>query len=344
MTQGVLMLDLKGLYPDSMEIDRLSRTSVGGVILFSRNYRDADQLQQLIAAVRAIRPDMLIAVDQEGGRVQRFRQGHFTRLPPMGVFGNLYKTSDHQGAIDLVRECAWLMASEIRAFDIDLSLAPVLDLDRGLSRVIGDRSFGAAPEFVVPLASAFVEGMHEVGMAATGKHFPGHGGVAADSHTALPRDVRMQEEIEPDLGIFKAMVGQGIDAVMPAHVAFTAFDNLPAGFSSYWLQQVLRNQLGFEGVIFSDCLNMAAASISGDFPARAEAALDAGCDMVLVCNNPDGAGEVLEWLEREPRAASPGLSRLRATQAIDLDALINSERRRACRKRLDALVNEGWWR
>ncbi len=344
MTQGVLMLDLKGLHPDSVEIDRLSKASVGGVILFSRNYQDADQLRQLVAAIRSVRPDMLITVDQEGGRVQRFRGEPFTRLPPMGVLGDLYQSADPQSAIDLARECGWLMASEVRAFDIDLSLAPVLDLDRGLSRAIGDRSFGAVPEFVIPLASAFVEGMHEVGMAATGKHFPGHGGVSADSHIALPRDTRTLEELEADLSVFKAMIGQGVEAMMPAHVAFTAFDNVPAGFSPYWLQQVLRGQLGFEGVVFSDCLNMAAASISGGFPARAKAALDAGCDMILVCNNQDGAQEVVDWLESEPREASSRLSRLRATQAVDLTVLINSERRQDCRKRLEALVDEGLWR
>ncbi|GAA4651666.1 beta-N-acetylhexosaminidase [Kistimonas scapharcae] len=344
MAQGVLMLDLKGLHPDSVEIERLSNVSVGGVILFSRNYQDADQLRQLVAAIRAIRPDLLIAVDQEGGRVQRFRGEPFTRLPPLGVLGQLYQSTDQQGVLELVRDCGWLMASEVRAFDIDISLAPVLDIDRGLSRVISDRSFGAVPEFVIPLASAFIQGMREVGMAATGKHFPGHGGVSADSHIALPRDTRTLEELEPDLGIFKAIIVQGIEAMMPAHVAFTAFDNVPAGFSSYWLQSVLREQLGFEGVIFSDCLNMAAASISGGFPARAEAALKAGCDMVLVCNNPDGAQEVLDWLEREPREASLRLSRLRATQAVDLNILIESERRQVCRKQLEALVKEGLWR
>ncbi|WP_211828851.1 beta-N-acetylhexosaminidase [Kistimonas asteriae] len=344
MTQGVLMLDLKGLHPDSVEIDRLSKPSVGGVILFSRNYQDADQLRQLVADIRSVRPDMLIAVDQEGGRVQRFRGEPFTRLPPMGVLGQLYQSADQLDAVDLARECGWLMASEVRAFDIDLSLAPVLDLDRGLSRAIGDRSFGALPESVTPLANAFIEGMREVGMAATGKHFPGHGGVSADSHTALPRDTRTLEEIETDLRVFKVMIEQGLEAVMPAHVAFAAVDNVPAGFSPYWLQTVLRDQLGFEGVIFSDCLNMAAASISGGFPARAEAALQAGCDMVLVCNNPDGAQEVSDWLELEPREASPRLSRLRAAQAVDLNALMRSERRQACRKRLEALVNEGLWR
>ena len=344
MTQGVLMLDLKGLHPDSVEIDRLSKPSVGGVILFSRNYQDADQLRQLVADIRSVRPDVLIAVDQEGGRVQRFRGEPFTRLPPMGVLGQWYQSADQQDAVDLARECGWLMASEVRAFDIDLSLAPVLDLDRGLSRAIGDRSFGALPESVTPLANAFIEGMREVGMAATGKHFPGHGGVSADSHTALPRDTRTLEEIEPDLRVFKVMIEQGLEAVMPAHVAFSAVDNVPAGFSPYWLQTVLRDQLGFEGVIFSDCLNMAAASISGGFPARAEAALQAGCDMVLVCNNPDGAQEVSDWLELEPREASPRLSRLRAAQAVDLNALMRSERRQACRKRLEALVNEGLWR
>ena len=338
MPQGVLMLDLKGLAPDSDELIILSKASVGGVILFSRNYQNAEQLITLVTTIRAVKPDILIAVDQEGGRVQRFHGEPFTRLPPMGVLGRLYAV-DREAALHLTKACGWLMASEVRAFDIDLSFAPVLDLNRNISRVIGDRAFGSNPESVFLLAHAFVEGMHEVGMTATGKHFPGHGGVSADSHIALPKDTRSLAAIEPDLLVFRNMIDAGLDAIMPAHVAFPSVDAVPAGFSSIWLQDVLRKKLGFNGVIFSDCLNMAAASVLGGFPVRAEAALRAGCDMVLVCNNPNGAQEVLNWLEHESWG-SDRLSVLRASQPVDLDELKVSERRLQTRKRLETLVNE----
>ncbi|SEA44553.1 beta-N-acetylhexosaminidase [Marinobacterium iners] len=314
MTTGVLMLDIEGTALNAVETEQIKSPQVGGLILFSRNYDNPDQLKSLMTSIRALRADLLVAVDQEGGRVQRFHEG-FTRLPPMAALGRRWLQNPHH-AIACAHELGWLMATELRRFDIDISFAPVLDLDWGQSSVIGDRAFGADPEVVIQLAGGVMAGMHEAGMAATGKHFPGHGWVQADSHLELPIDERSMAEIEEqDLRPFDALIRRGLDGVMPAHVVYSQVCSAPAGFSSYWLQQVLRQRLHFDGVIFSDDLSMEGASQAGSYAERCDRALAAGCDMVLVCNHPDGAGQVLEHLQAGSVAASHRLARMRARPA-----------------------------
>jgi beta-N-acetylhexosaminidase len=332
-TQPLLMLDLEGLAITPEEQDLLRHPAVGGLILFSRNYQEPDQLYELIHQARAARPDLLIAVDQEGGRVQRFRT-EFTRLPPMAALGR-YHGRDPEAARHAADLLGELMADELRAYDIDISFAPVLDLDFGTSSVIGDRSFNADPHAVTELAGAFIDGMARAGMAATGKHFPGHGHVAADSHLELPEDPRTWEQLQDDLVPFKALAPR-LDGIMPAHVRYQAVDAEPAGFSRHWLGKVLRGDCGYRGVIFSDDLGMAGAAGAGDFPQRAQAALGAGCDMVLVCNDRAGAVAVAQWLEgrrfdhRVGAAALRGKPRApmhlsRRRQAGDVADLLNKD-------------------
>ncbi|GAA0686565.1 beta-N-acetylhexosaminidase [Marinobacterium maritimum] len=314
MTTGVLMLDLEGLALTPEEAAILQSPEVGGLILFSRNYDTPEQLQSLMQSIRQIRPDLLVAVDQEGGRVQRFRNG-FTRLPPMSVLGKRWLDNPHR-AIAQAHEIGWLLATELRQYDIDISFAPVLDLDWGNSSVIGDRAFGQTPEAVTELAGGVMAGMHEAGMAATGKHFPGHGWVQADSHLELPVDERSFDEIEQqDLRPFDALIRRGLDGLMPAHVVYRQACSAPAGFSTFWLQQILRQRLHFDGVIFSDDLSMEGASMAGSYADRCDRALAAGCDMVLVCNHPEGAKEVLKHLQHHPVDASHRLARMRARPA-----------------------------
>lgn len=314
MTTGVLMLDLEGVTLSPREAELLQAPEIGGLILFSRNYDNPEQLRGLIGQVRELRPDLLIAVDQEGGRVQRFRDG-FTRLPAMSTLGAHWQQNPHQ-AIAQAHEIGWLLATELRQFDIDISFAPVLDLDWGNSSVIGDRAFGQSPEIVTELAGAIMSGMHEAGMAATGKHFPGHGWVRADSHLELPVDERSFDKIEQqDLRPFDALIRRGLDGVMPAHVVYREACSLPAGFSTFWLQQILRQRLHFDGVIFSDDLSMEGASMAGSYAERCDRALAAGCDMVLVCNHPDAAQEVLDHLQDNPVQVSHRLMRMRARPA-----------------------------
>lgn len=335
MTTGVLMLDLAGTELSEQERLQLKAPEVGGLILFSRNYDSPDQLGRLMQSIRAIREDILVCVDHEGGRVQRFRDG-FTRLPPMAVLGDRWKVAPAE-AIAWAHELGWLLATELRQYDIDFSFAPVLDLDWGNSSVIGDRAFSASAEAVTELAGGVMAGMHEAGMAATGKHFPGHGWVAADSHLELPVDERSFAEIEADdLKPFVALAERGLDAVMPAHVIYREVCSAPAGFSQYWLQQVLRQRLHFDGVIFSDDLSMEGAGYAGDYPRRCDLAMDAGCDMVLVCNNPDAAAIVLDHLQQHPRTASQRLMRMRGRPAAELD----EERLQRARDLAERLVGE----
>ncbi len=306
MSHGPVMLDLQGteLLPEEREM--LLHPAAGGVILFARNYASPQQVYQLVREIHALRtPALLVAVDQEGGRVQRFGD-RLTRLPPAAWYAGRAGIAREQ-AVHAAREGGWLMAAELRALGIDFSFAPVLDVDRGASTVIGDRSFGASATLVAELAQAWAHGAREAGMASVGKHFPGHGAVAADSHHELPVDEREFEDLWlEDLVPFRRLIEGGLEAVMPAHVVYPAVDGLPAGFSRRWLGGVLRERLRFQGVIFSDDLNMAAAAVAGAHAERAEAALAAGCDMVLVCNAPAAAGAVLERLAayRDPVAQS----------------------------------------
>ncbi|GAB0149252.1 beta-N-acetylhexosaminidase [Marichromatium sp. PS1] len=294
MSLGPIMLDIAGTRLTAEDRELLRHPAVGGVILFARNYADPAQLAALTAEIHALRePRLLIGVDQEGGRVQRFRDG-FTRLPAMGCFAALH-ARDPARARELCDRLGWLMAAELRAVGVDFSFAPVLDLDRGLCAVVGDRAFGAAPEQVAELALAWAEGMRRAGMAAVGKHFPGHGGVAVDSHHALPSDPRPFGELAmEDLVPFERLIAHGIEALMPAHVVYPQVAPEPAGFSPRWLGEILRQRLGFEGVIFSDDLNMGAAAAGGDHLDRARAAHAAGCDVLLICNNRPAAAALVE--------------------------------------------------
>ncbi|WP_232322380.1 beta-N-acetylhexosaminidase [Methylomonas lenta] len=285
---GPVMIDLEGHELSPLDKEKINHPNTGALILFARNYDNPEQIQALIKAVRVARKgDILLAVDQEGGRVQRFQNG-FTRLPPAACYAEQPELAEAAG---------WLLAAEVLAVDVDFSFAPVLDVDCGISQIIGNRSFSMDAEQAAQLAAAFRKGMRSAGMAATGKHFPGHGGVAADSHLALPIDTRSLSEIRAkDLLPFQRLIDEGLEAIMPAHVIYPEVDDMPAGFSSIWLKQILRGELGFDGAIFSDDLSMEAAAGVGDFMDRAQLAQQAGCDMLLVCNNPAAAEQVLDRL------------------------------------------------
>lgn len=307
---GALFVDIDGTSLSGADRKLLTRPQVAGVILFGRNTQSAEQTSHLAAEIHAVRDDLIVSVDQEGGRVQRLRDG-VTRLPPMAALGRLYQR-DADRAHWAACEVGYLMAAELRSLGVDLSFAPVLDLDYGHNTVIGDRAFALVADEIVALAGAFVAGMHEAGMAATGKHFPGHGWADADTHSSDALDKREFGEIwAQDLIPFRKLVEAGLDAVMPAHVLYAACSDQPAGFSSFWLQDVLRNRLKFEGVIFSDDLTMKAAHAAGGYAQRAELALAAGCDVLLPCNNRDGALEVVDYLAAHGFKPSPELLRMR---------------------------------
>jgi beta-N-acetylhexosaminidase len=285
---GAVMLDVAGLTLSAEERDVLNHPNVGAVILFARNFYDAEQVSALITQIRAARRgDILIAVDQEGGRVQRFQNG-FTRLPAAAHYAK---------APQLARNAGWLMAAELLAVGVDFSFAPVLDVDAGISAIIGNRAFGEDEQQVAELAHAFMQGMNSAGMAATGKHFPGHGAVALDSHLTLPVDERDLAAIRArDLVPFQRLIDTGLAAVMLAHVLYPQVDSQPAGFSVRWIQNILRAEYQFNGVVFSDDLSMVGAAGVGDFPERARLSLEAGCDMVLICNQAQAAIQVIEAL------------------------------------------------
>ncbi|WP_104472025.1 beta-N-acetylhexosaminidase [Acinetobacter indicus] len=305
---GALMLDIAGTALTQEDIQLLQAPQVGGVILFGRNIESPRQVRALTDHMRQVRPDILIAVDQEGGRVQRLKQG-FTLLPAMGRFGELYQQQPER-AVELAEQCGWLMATEVLAVGIDFSFAPVLDLN-DISDVIGDRSFARNMDDIIVLARAFLSGMQRAGMATTGKHFPGHGSVKADSHVAAAVDSRSYAEIQQkDMQSFIQLQAQ-LDALMPAHVIYDQVDPNPAGFSPYWIQTVLRQQLNFDGVLFSDDLSMQAACVAGGADARIQAALNAGCDMGLVCNDRAAACLALEGIQSLPLPNQARLARMR---------------------------------
>ena len=292
---GPLVIGLAGPQLTPTEAELLLSPAIGGVILFERNFVDAQQLRALCADIHALRePRLLIAVDQEGGRVQRLRPG-FTPLPPAAAYGRAYDRNPAEG-LALARAGGLVMAAELVALGIDLSFAPVLDLDYGVSEIIGARAFHAQPETAAELAGAFMAGMAEAGMAACGKHFPGHGAVAADTHLAQVVDQRARAAIEADLLPYRRLIPQGLASVMMAHVVFPAVDAQPAGFSRRWVQDVLRGELRFDGAVFSDDLGMAGAAGAGSFVERARRALAAGCDYLLICNDADAVRATLAAL------------------------------------------------
>jgi beta-N-acetylhexosaminidase len=312
LARGPVFLDVEGCALRAGERERLLHPLVGGVILFARNFESPAQLRVLTTSIHALRtPPLLIAVDHEGGRIQRFRQG-FTAIPALRTLGEQWDR-DIAAAVRAATRLGWTLASELRAQGVDFSFTPVLDLDYGRSAVIGDRALHRNPNAIAHLACALVAGLRAGGMSAVGKHFPGHGYVAADSHLEIPVDERSLDALAAaDLVPFGALVAQGLEAVMPAHVVYPAVDGEPAGYSRVWLQQILRQRLGFGGMVFSDDLGMAGARGAGDMIARAHAASAAGCDMVLVCNDPAAAEALLERWRPPPQ---PELARRAAAMA-----------------------------
>jgi beta-N-acetylhexosaminidase len=315
---GPAVIDVVGTALTEDDQRRLRHPATGGVILFARNYENPEQLSNLTGEIERLRePALPICVDHEGGRVQRFREG-FSAIPPMRELGRLWDR-DREAARETARAIAYIAGAELAAHGVDFSFAPVLDLDYGGSSVIGDRALHFDPTAVGTLGACVVQGFADAGMGAVGKHFPGHGYAEADSHVAVPRDERKMIEIQKkDLVPFRMTIEAGLAAVMPAHVIYTQVDSEPAGYSKHWLQEVLRGKLGFQGIIFSDDLSMEGASVAGGVPERARAALAAGCDMVLLCNDPAGQELLLDSLKGSPIANADRVERMRKKGGRDL--------------------------
>jgi beta-N-acetylhexosaminidase len=328
------MLDIEGQSLSPADRDLLREPAVGGVLLFTRNFESADQIADLVAEIRALRsPPLLIAVDHEGGRVQRFRDG-FTQIPSMRRIGREYDR-DSESGLGAAREAGWLIASELRAVGIDLCFAPCVDLDWGVSEVIGDRAFHNNPEVVADLANAFARGLRSAGMAAVAKHFPGHGGVLVDSHLKLPIDRRDYGLILDDMRPYERLIGNGaIAGVMVAHIVYEQIEGQPAGFSELWIQRELRSRLGFGGAVFCDDLSMKATQDYGSMAARGRLALDAGCDMILVCNDRDAAHETVDALNSYSNPLSlVRLARLHGTGSLLREELLANEQWQAINQR-----------
>lgn len=343
MSLGPVMMDLVGTQISDVEKELLLHPQIGGVILFTRNFDSIDQITAFIQEIHVLRtPHILVSIDHEGGRVQRFREG-FTWLPPANVYSELFKHDKDKGR-QCVEQAGWLMAAELRAIGVDFSFAPVLDLAHGVSGIIGDRAFHSKPDITATLAYAFMHGMASAGMPAVGKHFPGHGGVAEDSHLALPVDHReLATLLKEDIVPFEKMVQNGLPAIMPAHVIYDQIDDKPAGYSKIWLQQILRDRLKFQGVIFSDDLSMEAAGVGGSYGERAQLALEAGCDMVLVCNHPDGVAEVVDTLEGYTNpVAQMRLMRMHGKEKFDRDELLASHQWKAASEIIAGLDASPW--
>ncbi|MGB9428358.1 MAG: beta-N-acetylhexosaminidase [Gammaproteobacteria bacterium] len=341
MSLGPLMVDVAGTVLVAEDREVLAHPLTGGVILFTHNYTDPDQLGALVSAIHELRtPRLLVAVDQEGGRVQRFRT-QFTGLPPARLFGRLHD-QDAEAARRLAESTAWLMAAELRAADLDLSFAPVLDLDYSTNSVIGDRAFHHAADTVGELGRAWLLGMRRAGMAATAKHFPGHGAVQGDSHHMLPVDERTLEDIRHDLKPFERLIGLELPAVMMAHIVYPAMDTQPASLSRRWIEHELRDRLGFDGAVFCDDLSMRGAAGAGDYVERARTALDAGCDMLPVCNNRAGVLAILEALSEYTNPVSQWrLARLHGREPVSWQDLHASREWREARAALESHYASG---
>jgi beta-N-acetylhexosaminidase len=326
MSLGPVMLDIDGLALSPADRDILREPAVGGVILFARNFESVEQVTDLVSEIRALRsPPLLVAVDYEGGRVQRFRDG-FTIMPPMRHIGREYDRDNASGLM-AARKAGWLIASELRATGIDLCFAPCVDLDWGISEIIGDRSFHRKPDAVSELAEAFARGLRSAGMASVAKHFPGHGAVVADSHLKLPVDRREYGLILDDMRPYERMMSTGVVAgVMLAHIIYPEIDSMPAGFSAYWIQRELRSRLGFGGAVFCDDLTMKATASYGSMAKRARLSLDAGCDMILVCNDRNSAHQAVDALAEYSNPLSlVRLARLHGTGQLLRESLLASD-------------------
>jgi beta-N-acetylhexosaminidase len=335
MTLGPLMVDVEGLELTAEDVEILRHPLVGGVILFTRNYADPAQLTALVSAIHAARsPALLVAVDHEGGRVQRFR-AEFSELPSPRRIGKEYDV-DAKAGTELARHMGWLMAAELRACGVDLSFAPCVDLDYGMSEIIGERSFHAKATAVSQLAIAYMHGMRDAGMAATAKHFPGHGAVVADTHTAAATDRRPYVDLDDDLMPYRRLIANGLPAVLAAHVLFPEVDGeAVASVSTRWIRNILRGELGFKGVVFTDDMSMAGAAVAGDIVERSERALAAGSDMVLICNSRPSVVTVLDRLRMKPDPTSAvRLVRMRGREGTSRDALMASAGWRKAREML----------
>ena len=320
------MLDIDGTRLTPADRDLLREPAVGGVILFTRNYESVEQVRELVAELRAIRrPPLLIAVDHEGGRVQRFRDG-FTQIPPMRMIGRQHR-GDPAHAERLARLAGWLIGTELRSVGIDLCFAPCVDLDWGVSEIIGDRAFHRNPEVVADLAVAFSRGLRSAGMAAVAKHFPGHGAVVADSHLKLPVDRREYGDLLDDMRPYERLASASAMAgVMMAHIVYSQVDQNPSGFSRHWIESELRGRLGFDGAVFSDDLSMQATRAYGSMPQRAKLSLEAGCDMVIICNDRPAAQRAVTALAGYSNPVSQiRLARLHGTGGVSREAMLKSD-------------------
>ena len=332
-TCGRLMMDIDGTSLSSVDRDLISNSQVGGLILFERNFSSKDQIADLCSQIKGIKNNILIAVDQEGGRVQRFKDG-FTILPSMQSLSDYAAKSSNK---EIFKEVGWLMAAELVAAGIDISFAPVLDVDRNTSSIIGNRSFSDEPSNVSRIAKEFISGMNEAGMQATGKHFPGHGGIFEDSHLLQPQDRRSLDElIKHDLVPFIDLKDD-MGGIMCAHILFSEVDELSAGFSSFWIKEILRNRIGFKGVIFSDDLTMKGAG-ENSYAERVDLSLSAGCDMVLICNNRDGVFEAIEYMEKKEISGSHNITSMLSQSNISWKDLYSSNRRSKIREDLTNLA------
>ncbi|MCP4597905.1 MAG: beta-N-acetylhexosaminidase [Neptuniibacter sp.] len=325
MPQASLFLDLDGTTLTSQERELLMSPLIGGVILFGRNSESAEQVSQLVADIRTIRSDLILSIDQEGGRVQRLKNG-VARLPPVQALLPIYQNDKNDGLL-AAEKLGYLMAIEMRSLDVDISFAPVLDVDYGRNTVIANRAFATDSESVAVLSESYIAGMRKAGMAATGKHFPGHGWANADTHLADAIDERSFEQIwNLDMSPFRAAIDNGLEAMMFAHVLYTSCDPSPAGFSQFWIEEILRKRLQFNGLIFSDDLSMKAAHSAGSYSQRAEQAISAGCQVLLCCNERAGTLEILEYL-RQVECQPLDLNRLRGKTEIGFDEAYLKEAR-----------------